>query len=88
MNVQRSFSTGGRRFASRPRFPKFSTPAAGKYIKYCPTYTSGKHRLLSAAVRDVEAAAEAPPFLRVDLQPLLVESERTALYALLDRRAG
>ena len=33
-------------------------------------------------MRDVEAAAEAPPFLRVDLQPLLVESERTALYSI------
>ena len=33
-------------------------------------------------MRDVEAAAEAPPYLRVDLQPLLVESERTALYSI------
>ena len=34
-------------------------------------------------MRDVEAIAEAPPFLRVALQPLLVASERTAQRAAL-----
>ena len=43
---------------------------------------AGKHCLLSAAVREAEAGGEAPPFLRVDLQPLLVETERTALYSI------